>query len=357
MSQMTRDGTARRLLGALADDSPAFRARTYPAAGNFVRRLLVALADASPAFARHGLDDSYSSRPAVGGDPQPGVLRLAVAPPSPAVQPEGYQASRIAAAIAPAFGDYARAEAFAASTSNGLALALVLARPVALSMIEDVARDLAVHVADDLGLARKLEASLADDSSRASLARSNARYWAAKYRHYLINAEPTRMKNPADLGISELLNDALVLLQHNSRYIAAKAEGVPEFALDHFYASSAAMDLMLAAGYASYLADTVGHREICARSRDLADEVERDLYTAATLANALARDLRGANLRQVNLTGADLDGVTWSTSTLWPANLLPKIRRRSIRIGLDEFRIEHHEGGHEPPAKDMTGTG
>jgi hypothetical protein len=45
-------GKLRRLLAALADDSPAFRSRSYAPAGRAGRRLLVALADASPAFTR-----------------------------------------------------------------------------------------------------------------------------------------------------------------------------------------------------------------------------------------------------------------------------------------------------------------
>jgi len=49
-------GPARRLLIALADDAPAFRARIFEPEGSILRRLLIALADASPAFTPHGTE-------------------------------------------------------------------------------------------------------------------------------------------------------------------------------------------------------------------------------------------------------------------------------------------------------------
>jgi len=56
---MSSNSVVRRLLAALADDTPAFHARTYEPTGNVARRLLIALADASLAFTRHGTDGSY----------------------------------------------------------------------------------------------------------------------------------------------------------------------------------------------------------------------------------------------------------------------------------------------------------
>src|SRR5690242_2255598 len=62
MSMRQADGTGRRLLIALADRSPAFSRRPYPAMGGFGRRLLVALADAAPAF--RPAADEHDARPA-----------------------------------------------------------------------------------------------------------------------------------------------------------------------------------------------------------------------------------------------------------------------------------------------------
>jgi hypothetical protein len=63
----------------------------------------------------------------------------------------------------------------------------------------------------------------------------------------------------------------------------------------------------------------------------------RDLLTR------VADDFTGANLREVFLTGAALEGIRWSSTTLWPTGWQERIRAASVEIEPGIFEITDTE--------------
>jgi hypothetical protein len=351
MTQVSKGSFLRKLLTALADDSPAFRAKAYPPEGGIARRLLVALADASPAFSRDAVDDSYSSAPVAPAASQPRAPKLSVLEYSVPDLSDNPLGARIAKALAPVFGGYAPAAQFSADTDHGLALAFVLGHPVALEVTRELAQDLASDIVQRLDEARRLETAFTDvfSPSVQDIARTRARNWAIVHRYALFNDTSMRLENPANLGIVQLLDDARLLYNlaaKNAEEGLLKSSGTgkgPSHLVD-----DAASDLLLAGGLASYFAQSAQDPRLGIRAHALARLIDSDIRQATTLVKGAERDLRGANLLQVDLAGADFSGVRWSTSTMWPPRWLSEVRRRSTEIGPKEFRVDDQRGGGGP---------
>ncbi|MFI6045326.1 hypothetical protein ACIA8C_27100 [Nocardia sp. NPDC051321] len=64
-------------------------------------------------------------------------------------------------------------------------------------------------------------------------------------------------------------------------------------------------------------------------------------------------DVRGADLRETDIQTPDLDGLRWSTDTLWPPKWRDQIVHMSVPRGPGEFEIVD-DGGHDHEPADWT---